>query len=126
MNKKFLLTISIAVLMISVLLIFNELSHTFPDMTGEEFHEQFDDHPLIKHFKSKYPKHFVGVGSNSATIMLAWGYGAILDSGNIAELRVQENFGKYEFTYYCGPVSGGFQSVNIKNPTIDDIDNNLC
>jgi len=67
-----------------------------------------------------------GYGYSCGSNRVAWGYGAILDSGNIAELRVQEHFGKYEFTYYCGPVSDGFPSVNIKNPTIDDIDNNLC
>jgi len=127
MNKNYWKIIPLViVLVISILLVMHELSTTFPDMTGEEFHERFDDEPIVKHFKLTYPEHFVGVGKNAAMITLAWGYGSGHSDGILAELRVHDNFGKYEFTYTCGDVADTYVSVNIKNPTINDIDNNLC
>ena len=126
MNKKYLKIIPLGIMLIvSTWLITVELSHTFPEMTGKEFHERFDDEDIVKHFKLTYPESAAGAGNNAVMLMPAWGH--ISANGSIvAELRVQDNFGKYEFTYFCGDIADTYVSVNIKNPTMDDIDNNLC
>ena len=129
MNTKVLmiLIISVVVLaMIPVLAFKTTILHFEPTMTLEGFHEKFDDEAIVKHFKSKYPDHFSGRGKSPGMIMPAWGYGSVNES-LIAELRVEENFGKYEFMYTCGNISEDvFANVMIKNPLPEDIDNNPC
>ena len=122
-----IIAISIVIVTITPLLMFKTtMFHFEPVMTLEEFHKRFDDEDIVKHFKSAYPEHFVGWGKSPGMISSAWGYGSVNEPLMI-ELRVQENFGKYEFTYTCGDISEDmFANVMIKNPSIEDIDNNPC
>ena len=99
--------------------------HTEPEMSLEEFHEKFDDENIVKHFKSVYPEHFSGHGKSPGMILPAWGYGAVNES-SIAELRVEKNFGKYEFVYTCGDLRDWYPHVMIHNPSPHDIDGNMC
>ncbi len=131
MKTRIIIIIAIAAVTIPVLFYVSLLMqvifiHTEPEMSLEEFHEKFDDEPIVKHFKLTYPEHFTGVGKNPVMMIPAWGYGSGHDSGIMAELRVQENFGMYEFIYTCSNDADTWVSVNIKNPTSEDIDNNLC
>jgi hypothetical protein len=100
--------------------------HTEPDMSLEEFHERFDGEDIVKHFKSTYPEHISGRGKSPGMIMPAWGY-ASLNGSSIAELRVEKNFGKYEFVYTCGDLRNNWNpQVKIQNPLPHDIDGNRC
>ena len=101
--------------------------HTEPEMSLEEFHERFDDEGIVKHFKSVYPEHFSGRGKSPGMILPAWGYGAANDDSSLAELRVEKNFGKYEFVYTCEDVESNWNpQIKIQNPSTQDIDNNRC
>lgn len=106
----------------------HEYSRSPPTMPLQEFLERFDDEPIVKHFKFTYPNHFMGYGKTFGMIKPEWGYGAINPAKDRlqADLRVHDNFDKYEFTYTCGDVADTYVSVKIINPTKEDIDNNLC
>ena len=105
---------------------FTTIFHFEPKMTLQEFHERFDDENIVRHFKSTYPEHYAGWGKSPGMASPTWGYGAVNES-LIAELRVKENFGKYEFVYTCGNIGNDWQShVMIRNASVDDIENNRC
>lgn len=122
-----IIAISIGIMAITFFLMYDTtIFHFEPTMTLGEFHERFDDKDIVKHFKSVYPDHFAGWGKSPGMISPEFGYGSVNESV-IAELRVYENFGKYEFTYTCGEISEDiFANVMIKNPSSKDIDNNPC
>ena len=97
-------------------------------MTLEEFHERFDDEDIVKHFKEKYPGHITGLVKNFGMIFPTWGYTGI-DSPNVkltASLLLYDDFGKYGFAYVCDRSDKTWTYLYIKNPTKEDIDNNLC
>ncbi|MCH9657771.1 hypothetical protein K0U27_03580 [archaeon] len=101
--------------------------HTEPEMSLEEFHEMFDDEDIVMHFKLAYPEHFSGRGKSPGMILPAWGYGAANDDSLMAELRVEKNFGKYEFVYTCEDVKNDWNpQIRIQNPSVQDIDTNRC
>lgn len=126
---KIILLIIVAIIVIALMPILafkTTLFHFEPTMTLDEFHKRFDEENIVKHFKSAYPENFAGWGKSAGMITPAWGYGAV-NGSSIVELRVEENFGKYEFVYTCGAVSEDvFPYVMIKNPSIEDINNNPC
>lgn len=128
MNTRILIIIavSIAAIVTPLLMYKTTIFHFEPKITLEEFHEKFDDKTIVRHFKSSYPEHFAGYGKSPGMVSPAWGYGSVNDS-LISELRVEENFGKYEFVYMCRDISEDvFPYVMIKNPSMEDIDNNPC
>ncbi len=130
MKTKIMAIIAIAaavsVLLYVALLMQVIFIHTEPEMSLEEFHERFDDEGIVKHFKSVYPEHFSGRGKSPGMILSAWGYGAVNNDSLIAELRVEKNFGKYEFIYTCGDLRDWYPHVMIHNPSPNDIDGNGC
>ena len=131
MKTRFIIIIAIGAVTIPVLfymllVIQVVFIHTEPEMSLEDFHEKFDGEDIVKHFKSVYPEHFSGHGKSPGMILSAWGYGAVNDESSIAELRVEKNFGKYEFVYTCGDLRDWKPHVKIQNPSAKDIDNNRC
>lgn len=110
---------------ISSLLILNELYQPGPNIDLEEFQERFDNESIVIHFKSTYPEHHVGWGTSPGVITPSWAY-ISANSQIDAELRTEEFFGNYKFTYSCIEVSKSHQFVEIENPTPKDIDSNLC
>lgn len=118
----------VVVFVIAMILVMNEYSQSPPAMPGQEFLEKFDDDPIVQHFKSAYPENFVGYGKTFGMLSPEWGYGSVspVNNGLQADLRIHDNFGKYEFTYTCGDVADTYVSVRITNPTTEDIDNNPC
>ena len=129
MKIKLLIVIvtSIGIVSIAPLLMYKTtIFHFEPQMTLEEFHKKFDDQETVRHFKSVYPDHFAGLGKSPGMISPAFGYGSV-NEPLIAELRIHDNFGMYEFTYTCGEIAEDvFAKVMIKNPSPEDIENNKC
>lgn len=129
MKTRLLIVIVISIVVIALmpfLLFQTTIFHFEPTINLEEFQEKFDNENIVKHFKSKYPEYFVGWGKSGGMISPTWGYGSVNDR-LIAELRIEESFEKYEFTYTCGDIGNDWNSdVMIKNPTKEDIDNNHC
>lgn len=120
---KVILILIVLAVVTSVFSILEIISNPESNITLEEFEEKFGDEDIVKHFKEKYQA-AAGWGKSPGMIMPEWGYISVNES-KISELRLESNFGKYEFTYTCSDFSDKL-FFKIKNPSIKDIDEIFC
>ncbi len=123
-NKIIVIVIAFAI--VASIVSFLEITTSAqPSMSLEEFEEQFGNEDIVKHFQSVYYDAGTGWGKSPGMLIPEWGYVSAKNS-TISELRLGQNFGKYEFTYTCSDLGTDQLYLKIKNPSKQDISENPC